>query len=556
MLSMQAAWTDLPRSCTLVGATMRTHRGAILAWAVGGTAVMVAISLALAEELANFPGGPQALAASLTPSAEAMRPLRWPAERLDTLGGYLSYHNLSLMSFFLGLYASVQGTRAIRRAEERNTLEQVLATGVTRSAVVGETTFGFALVLLVTSGLLGIGVAVALALGGEPNPAGSMIAMASIGLCAMACYSMGLVVSQFLRTSRGAAGVAGLILVALYLASTTVDADDAVGFVAWLSPFWWASKSRALVPGQGADAAAFGVMALSAVALAWLASYLFCRRDYQDTVWHFSRSHTVFGRMRVAGRADWALTSVWSATLLRSPVGLAAWMMAAAAFLSLMVGLSPAVVDIWEQSTFAAAMFTGPLTTASEQYLSFAVDLVGLIVVAYVIVQASGWVSDAQGRRLEMVLSTPRSAARVVLERVGAAATGALLVTIAGFVGLLLSASLVDVSVSWGGLLRATVMTITLGLAVAGIAALLVAWFKSGAAIGALGAIMTAMYLLGYLVPMLGWPEEVLWLSLFWAFDHPYLGWPTAAQFVVIAVAACVGTAAACRAVTPHCARA
>lgn len=544
--------TDLPEHCALVMATLRAHRGAILAWVIGGTAVMVAISVALAEEMADFPGGPEALATSIMPSAESMRPLRWPAERLDTLGGYLTYHNLIVISFFLSLYSAIQGTRAIRRAEERVVMEQVLATGLTRWAVVGDTTLGFALVLLITGAALGLGVAAAVAVGGEPNIGGSMIAMASIGLCAMVSYAIGLVISQFTQTSRRAAGVSGLVLVALYLASTMLDPDDAAGFLAWLSPFWWANKSRALVPGQGADPIALIFLAAIAASLTCVAAYLFANRDYQAPFWSVVRAPVRPLRGRVAGVRNWAPSSVWSATLMRSPMGLASWMISAAAFTSLMAWLSPAVIDVWENFSFMVGVYAGRPTTATEQYMSFAAELVGPVVAAYVIVQASGWVADAQQGRLDMVLSTPRSPYRVVVERIGAAAAGAMLVTVAGFVGLVASASLVEVPVSWPGLARTALVSVAFALAMAGVASALVALSNSGVAVGAMAALLAAMYLLEYLIPMLGWPEEVHWLSLFWAFGHPYLGWPATAQIVVLAVAACGGTALACVAIIPR----
>src|SRR5665648_1277255 len=65
----------------------------------------------MAVEMKDFPGGSQALAASISASAEAMRPLRWPAERLDTLGGYLTYHNVILFNLILAIYGAVQGAR-------------------------------------------------------------------------------------------------------------------------------------------------------------------------------------------------------------------------------------------------------------------------------------------------------------------------------------------------------------------------------------------------------------------------------------------------------------
>jgi len=91
----------------LIADTIRAHwRGATI-WILIGSAVMYVMALALHSELARFEGGPEGLAASVQAGAEAMRLLRWPAERLDTLGGYLTYHNVTLFTYFLSLYAVV-----------------------------------------------------------------------------------------------------------------------------------------------------------------------------------------------------------------------------------------------------------------------------------------------------------------------------------------------------------------------------------------------------------------------------------------------------------------
>lgn len=536
----------------LITWVIRSHRVAIGAWVLGGTAVMVGMSVALAKELADFPGGPRALALSVMPGAEAMRPLRWPAERLDTLGGYLTYHNITLFAFFLTLYAAVQGTRAIRGAEERTVLEEVLATGVSRTRVVRDVSIGFALVLAIISTLLGLGVALAMQAGGEPDVSGSLVAMASTGLCAFVGFGLGLLISQFTATSRSAAGISALILVALYLASTTIDPQDAGSFLAWASPFWWNNKSRTLVPGQTLDPAAIIVLASGSVLLMALAGWAFAHRDYQQPLWHPPRHRVAQTTWRPSPAQRWALGSVWSATLLRSRLGLVAWIAAAAGFTALMVSLSTRILDLWANFSFLQSTFEGRPISAEAQYMSFSAEIVGPVVAAYVVVQAAGWISDADAGRLDMIRSTPRSPTRVVLERVVAAGSGTALIAIAALAALVGYAGALHLEVSWPGVLRTFAVTVAFGVAIAGISAVLVAVLPSTGAITAMAAILTAMYLLDYMISMLGWPDWLHRLSLFWAYAHPYLGWPTAIQFGVLAVAALGGTALACWLMTPR----
>ena len=105
----------------LVRDTLRAHRVGAAVWIVAGGLTMLGMGAAVATEMADFPGGPQALAASVAAGAEAMRLLRWPAERLDTLGGYVTYHNVILFNVLLAIYGVIQGARDIRGGEERGT---------------------------------------------------------------------------------------------------------------------------------------------------------------------------------------------------------------------------------------------------------------------------------------------------------------------------------------------------------------------------------------------------------------------------------------------------
>jgi len=64
------------------------------------------------------------MAASIQAGAQVMRLLRWPAERLDTLGGYLTYHNvmlfvLFLFVLFLSLYAGCRAPAPSARRRPR-----------------------------------------------------------------------------------------------------------------------------------------------------------------------------------------------------------------------------------------------------------------------------------------------------------------------------------------------------------------------------------------------------------------------------------------------------
>ena len=122
-------------SLALLLATLREKRVTALVWIVGGSLAMYFEAIAIAAELRDFPGGGEALAISIYPSIEGMRLFRWPADRLDTLGGYLAYHNVVLFNYFLAIYAAVQGANTIRHIEQTRAIEFYLATGVSRKKI-------------------------------------------------------------------------------------------------------------------------------------------------------------------------------------------------------------------------------------------------------------------------------------------------------------------------------------------------------------------------------------------------------------------------------------
>ena len=242
--------------CRWSSTRCRAHRIGALAWVVGGGLAMFGMAVALATEMDDFPGGAAGLAASVMAGAEALRPLRWPAERLDTLGGYLTYHNVTLYTFALAIYGLVQGARAIRGDEERGSLEEVLATGHPRMAVLRDRALGFAIVVTAICTGLGLAVAAGLAVGGEPDLGGSLITMGTSGLVALAAYALGMLAAQLVGSSRAASGVGAAILSVLYVATNMGERLGPAAAVRFVSPFHYANQSRALVPGYGLDVVA------------------------------------------------------------------------------------------------------------------------------------------------------------------------------------------------------------------------------------------------------------------------------------------------------------
>jgi ABC-2 type transport system permease protein len=526
----------------LVADTLRAHRWGVPAWIVGAAIAMIALAAGFASEASRFAGGAQQMADSMRPGVEALRLLRWPADRLDTLGGYLTYHNVTLFTLGLTLYATVQGAHAIRGAEAKGVLAQILAAGRSRAGVLLDRAAGFALTLAFISVGLGAGLTVAMAVGGQPDIGGSFSIGFAVGLCAFTGYALGVLVTQFTPSVRAGTGIAALLLTGLYLVTNVADEVGPLGMVRYASPFHYFNASRALVPGHSLNLAASAGLVIAAVALLGAAAWAYRRRDYGAGLWT-GRART---RRPLRRLQRPALRAVWSATLLRQRLELLTWSAAAAASLALMGWLEPTVADMWNKFQYTQRIHGGgPGDSVADQYLALAGQMIMPVVAAYVIAQAAGWINDLKQGRVEVVLAAPVSWSRLVVERLLASLVGAAAIAIAAIAGLTVAAIAVGAGVDPLGLTRLFAVTLLFAAALAAVAALVVAWLRDGAAVTVLAAFLAASYLLVYLVPLLAWPDWALRMSVFGAYGNPYLEIPTWTGLTVLVTLTLFGTLAA-----------
>ena len=211
-----------------------------------------------------------------------------------------------------------------------------------------------------------------------------------------------------------------------------------------------------------------------------------------------------------------------------------------------MMALQPTVMDAWSQFDFMAGIMGGDAGESAELlYTSFALEIVAPVLVGYVIAQAAGWVADLEQGRVESVLSAPVTWTRLVAERLLSAGVG-VMVIVAGVLGaVLVGSAAIDSSVDAAGVARLLAMSLLLGWAIAALAAIAVAAFRSGVAVTILAVYVGAAYLLTWMIPIFDWPAWVSRLSVFEAFGHPYQEWPPGAGLLVLIVLAAAGSALA-----------
>ncbi|HET9783050.1 MAG TPA: ABC transporter permease subunit [Candidatus Dormibacteraeota bacterium] len=532
-----------PSRLRLIADTVRAHRTGIILWVIAGAATQYATASMLAQEFRTTPGGGAALAPGVEAAAQALRVLRWPAERLDTLGGYLTYHNVLLIPLSIGLYAAIVGAQAIRGAEAGGSLELLLATGKRRAGVLRDRALGFLIaVTLIVLGV-GAGTAIGLAAGGEPDTLGSFIAIGEAGLCALTFYALAVLAAQFTRTTRVAVGVTALAMTGMFVFTNVWDKAGPIAIARFASPFFYFQQSRVLVPGHGFDVASTLALALMPVVILGIAAWAFERRDYASVFGARRRVEAARGPVTVA--RPW-LAALWSSSLVRQRYGLLAWAAGTAAMAGLVTYLEPEVRKLWADveyfRRFIALSGVGSLT---DQYLAFAGTLLAPVVAAYVTTQVAAWISDLRQGRVELILSSPVSWTRLVAERLVALAGGIAVIIAAAVAGLVVGAVAADVPLRAEGLVRLAGDSLLFGLAIGGIGAVLAALLRSSLATALLAVFLIATYLMDLLTPVYEWPSWIANLSVFDAFGQPYVGVTAVSGVILLAGLALVGAATA-----------
>ena len=518
----------------LFRAAIREKRASTTAWIVGGFIAMYFEAVAVAAELRDFPGGAQALAQSIMPTIEAMRIIRWPADRLDTLGGYLAYHNVVIVGYFLAIYCAVQGARSIRHLEDLNNLEYLLATGKSRTTILWIRSLAFLFSILIVSFGLGLGTAFAMWSSGQPDFSGTVITMLATGICITPFFGLGLVISQFITKARVAAGLSVIVVTSIYAIGNISDKYDWLSWFSNLSPFYYANLSRPMIPGFTANYWSWFLMMGVTLGLIACAAWLMQRRDIGaaiDTGMTWPKFSSRQSRKETAPR------SIVGHMLGRSRVGIIVWAVTTSAFALVFILLMDDILKVWEQMSFLA-QFTasGFGSTAAQQYIALTFEILPIFLTGYIISQASVWTLDRVEGRTDLFLSAPISWQRLVTDRMSAVVIGAAIIAISAVVTVSAGATVQGATVDMEGIFRVIVMSLVLVLTLTSLAAFLIRIFQRQSIILPMSIYAGAAWLLIFMQPYLDWPNWILRLSIFHAFGHPYIEWPDVNEVMGIVI--------------------
>ncbi len=518
----------------LVLGALRERRATVAAWLVGGAMAMYFEAIAIAAELRDYPGGPKALAEQIAPTIEGLRIIRWPADRLDTLGGYLAYHNITLFNYFLALFAAVQGARLIRHLEESGDIDLYLSAATSRSKLIYSRSFAYFLSQILISLGLGFGTALALSASGEPATLAAIITLLAGGIAVLPVFGLALIISQFVQNARTASGITSIIVTTLYVLSNIADKFSWLEPIKYLTPFYYANLSRPVIPGFSANYSSWLLMFVIAFLFVLIANQIFIRRDIAGTPIKFARKEVM--------RKHHVPKGFIRDILWRQRLGLVAWTVTSGAFIGVFISLMSGIVEIWEEFAFLQQFSaSGFGTTAQEQYLAMVYEMLPPFVAGFLIQQGSKWTSDLNEGRVQLFLSNGISKPALVLKRMIAGVIGCEIIILTSLLVATIGSLMQDAPLNVEAMMRVLLIGTLFALAFAAIVSLLVSILAGRNPTQLLSIYVGAAWMISFMVPYLNWPNWLLRLSIFDAFGHPYVDWPSNLNFVTIFGAIVIG---------------
>ena len=467
----------------------------------------------------HTPAEREAFANSFAQIAAQLTVLLPPATRLDTVGGYTQYRAFGSLVIMFSIWALASASGAARGNEDRGLVDVILATGVSRVRALAAQVAAFAIAGFVAALAASAGLMVGAIAGQESFPIVPAIEAAVVlSAIAVSCYALVLLVAQ-LVPSRMAAGTAGAVLLALFLLNSLSRTFDSLHRLRWISPFRYYELSTPLPPGGTFDVTATLVLFAIAIVACSLAALAFRKRDLGSALFAF----------RAVARPPTYEPSraiVWRVPVLRDlydrRLGIATWAIGLAAMAALFVVLTRTIVQpllsIPGLATYFAALLHGPIYQAFLSSLWFGVAQ--LLMAGFAITQVGRWSAEDTDGRLELILSTPVSRTRVVIERALVLAVGALIIAAASGAAVGIESNFQSIDLDGGRLAEASLMLVPVTLVFAAVGALLAARLPR-AAVGILGTFAFVSYLMLQVGPIFKMPDWFGDLSAFKLYGQP-----------------------------------
>jgi len=504
--------------------SLRDYRVAILGWGLGlGGLMAVGFATATPAVLAGF--------ASLAP---LFRFLGDPYA-IQTPEGFITFRWMgAFLPLLFSFWPILAGARLVRGEEERGTLDVLLAMPQPRTRLLLEKVSALCIALLLIAVLFALGaVAGEARFGGHVDVVRALLAGLNLSLLAFFFCSLALLLSQF-TTSRGVAAgwTSGLLLLALLLDITGRLVNGS--WVQYLSPFYYYNLNRPLIPSfHDQPVVALLLLGLSVLCVG-ASLILFARRDIGRPAFAWQRKQTNGQQqaLRSLSRAERAAStrSISLHTLFAEGWSSFWWLFGIVVFcvycLLLALTIQQQFYKIVQETPWLQQLFFDTPTNTNAALLgTFLFTFLPALVVIFALTLALKWSADLENGRLELILGTPNSRARILLERFGANVLVVLLAPVLTWLAITIGAQLAHLSVDQGRMLAASFNMLPMALITLGLVYALAGRLRYSAVLGIVTAYLVLAFLEELLEGNIQFPGWVLSLSIFHLYGNPiFLG--------------------------------
>jgi ABC-2 type transport system permease protein len=528
--------------------TLRDYRVPILSWGIGLGLLLFAVFVSV-NSISGF--------ASFVQIANQFRFFGDPVA-ITTPEGYATWRIMGvLVPVLFAIWTVIAGARLVRAEEERGSMDVLLSTSESRTRLLIEKILALAIGIALVGLLIGVeGMLGEAAAKDNVDVGRALLAGLNVSLFGFFFAMLVLFLSQFFANRTAAAGWAGGLLVLSFLLDGTSRVVDNADWLRNISPLSYYSDNKPLIPTFPADFGAVAVLLGVSIGLAILSVLLFQRRDIGGRAlpaWLSGRpqvhtdggmhalnqaQHDVFGRAIVlrALRAQVVSIFWWMVGI----VGFAMWMVA------LTKSLEEPIHKLLAANPEYAKVLGGQDIGTNAGFLAgILFSFLPVLIVIFILVEALSWASDLDSGRMELVLSTPKSRYRVLLERFGAVFIAAVIAPLLSWLGILVAAWLTDTSVDVGNVAAATFGILPLELIVISLVYLLAGRLSVGVVLGIATLYIALAFFVELLRSLLNLPDWVMSLSIFHEYGSPItsgLDWgPFVAMLGVAAVLLVLG---------------